>query len=68
MCLALPGKIETINGDNATVDFGGIKRTANVSFLNNVKINDWILVHVGFAIEKVNEKKAQDMYNLLDEQ
>jgi len=68
MCLALPGQIESIEKDNAVVDYGGVRRSANISFLEDVEVGDWILVHVGFAIEKVDETKAKDMYNLLDEQ
>jgi hydrogenase expression/formation protein HypC len=64
MCLALPGKIEEIDGDNAIIDYGGVKKSANISFLENIKIGDFILVHVGFAIEKVNKEKAEGMYNL----
>ena len=67
MCLALPGKIEKIEGEMALIDYGGIKKEANVSFLANVKKGDWVLVHVGFAIEKVDEAQAEGMYNLLDE-
>ena len=66
MCLALPGKIVKIDEENATIDYGGIKKKANVSFID-CKIGDYVLVHVGFAIETVDEKKAKEMYNLLDE-
>ncbi len=68
MCLALPGKIEKISSDNATIDYGGIKKEANVSFLENIKVGDYVLVHVGFAIEKINKEKAEDMYNLLHDE
>ncbi|MDA3856039.1 MAG: HypC/HybG/HupF family hydrogenase formation chaperone [Candidatus Woesearchaeota archaeon] len=64
MCLALPGKIEKINGENAIIDYGGIKKEANVSFIE-CKIGDYVLVHVGFAIEVVDKKQAEGMYNLL---
>jgi len=66
MCLALPGKIESFENENAIIDYGGIKKKANISFVD-VKIGDYVLVHVGFAIEKIDEKKAKEMYNLLDE-
>ncbi len=64
MCLAFPGKIEYIHGETAIVDYGGIKKKANISFING-QVGDWVLVHVGFAIEKVNEERAREMYNLL---
>lgn len=66
MCLALPGKVVEIEGENAVIDYGGIKKSANVSFID-AEVGDYVLVHVGFAIEKVDEKKAKDMYSLLDE-
>ena len=67
MCLAVPGKIKKINGEMAVIDYGGIKKEANVSFLKDAKKDDWVLVHVGFAIEKVDKEKAEGLYNLLAE-
>ena len=58
--------IEKIDGETAVVDYGGIKKKANISFIDT-KVGDYILVHVGFAIEVVDEKKAKGMYNLLYE-
>lgn len=65
MCLAVPGKIIEINQDKAIVDFGGVKRQADISLLDDPKLNEYVLVHVGFAIQRVDEKKAKDMYRLL---
>ncbi len=67
MCLALPGKIEKIEGENAVIDYGGIKKEANISFID-CKVGDYVLVHVGFAIEIVDKNKAEEMYNLLYEE
>ena len=64
MCLAFPGKIESISGEMAVVDYGGVKKSANVSFVEG-QVGEWVLVHVGFAIEKVDEERARGMYNLL---
>ena len=61
MCLAIPGKIVEISKDkeHAIVDYGeGTKRKANVTLVN-VKIGDYVLVHAGFAIEVLNEKKQK---------
>ncbi|MCK4670451.1 MAG: HypC/HybG/HupF family hydrogenase formation chaperone [Nanoarchaeota archaeon] len=66
MCLAIPGKVESINGEEAIVDFKGIKKKANIAFCD-CKIGDYILVHVGFAIQVVDEKRARETYRLLDE-
>lgn len=68
MCLAIPGKILTRKGENAIVDFNGIRRQVNTSFLaeEEVSIGDYILVHVGYAIQKVDEEVAKETYRLLD--
>ncbi len=62
MCLAVPGKIVEIDKEKnqATIDYGnGTKRKANISLLN-VSVNDYVLVHAGFAIQKVDPKEAQE--------
>jgi hydrogenase expression/formation protein HypC len=66
MCLAIPGKIESITADTAVVDYGGLKKEANLSLVS-VKVGDYVLVHVGFAIEKVDEKIARETYSLLSD-
>ncbi len=65
MCLAIPGKITEINGESATVDFGGLKKSANISLVPNLTINDYILVHAGFAIQKVDKEIAKKDLGLL---
>ncbi|PIN91550.1 HypC/HybG/HupF family hydrogenase formation chaperone [Candidatus Pacearchaeota archaeon CG10_big_fil_rev_8_21_14_0_10_32_14] len=67
MCLAIPGKIIEIKEKKAIVDFGGIKREADISFVEDLHINDFVLVHVGFAIQKVEEEVARETYRLLAE-
>ncbi len=62
MCLAIPGKIIEINREKnqAVIDYGnGTRRKANISFLD-VSVNDYVLVHAGFAIQKVDPKEAQE--------
>jgi len=66
MCLAVPGKIVEIDKDKnqATIDYGnGTKRKANISLLD-VSINDYVLVHAGFAIQKVDPKEAQETLDI----
>jgi hydrogenase expression/formation protein HypC len=63
MCLAVPGKIVSIENEDdimrsGKVDFGGIARTINLAFVPDARINDYVLVHAGFAIGMVDEKKA----------
>ncbi|NTV22862.1 MAG: HypC/HybG/HupF family hydrogenase formation chaperone [Nanoarchaeota archaeon] len=67
MCLAVPGKIISIDGSKAIVDFGGIRRKADITFLEEPKIGEYVIVHVGFAIQKVEEEVAKNTYNLLAE-
>lgn len=68
MCLAIPGKIKSINEDKvAEVDFDGVMRTASMDMLPNAKIGDYVLVHAGFAIEIVDKKEAEKTLDLLKE-
>jgi hydrogenase expression/formation protein HypC len=67
MCLAVPGKITAINGDVATVDMMGNTTTADISLLENVALGDYVMVHVGFAIQKYDEKEATITLDLLKE-
>jgi len=69
VCLAIPGKIVQIDKDkeHAIVDYGdGTKRKANITLVS-VKINDYVLVHAGFAIEVLNEKDAKETLELFRE-
>lgn len=69
MCLAIPGKIIEIdeNKKQAVIDYGnGTKRKANISFLD-VSINDYVLVHAGFAIQKLDPKEAKETLNIFYE-
>ena len=61
MCLAIPGKIIKINGEKAIADFNGIRKEINISLVK-VKIGDYAIVHAGFAIEKMDEKEAKNIY------
>jgi len=66
MCLAIPGKILKIDGERAVIDYGGVRKEANVSLID-AKVGEWVLVHVGFAIQKVEEEIAHETYRLLDD-
>jgi len=58
MCLAVPGLIEDIDGDQAEVNFGGVTREANISLVD-ADIGDYIIVHAGYAIERLEEEEAK---------
>jgi hydrogenase expression/formation protein HypC len=71
MCLAIPGKvIEAFQKDGmmmARVQFGGIVREACLEYVPDTQVGEYVLVHVGFAISKVDEAEAQRTYELLQE-
>lgn len=71
MCLAIPGRIsalhEKLGIQMASVDFGGITREACLSYLPDAAVGDYVLVHVGFAISKVDEEEAARTYHYLAE-
>ncbi len=66
MCLAVPGKVVSIDGESAVVDYDGVKRKANIAFVD-VKKGDYVLVHAGFAIQKIDETEAKKSIGLLKE-
>lgn len=60
MCLAIPAKILNINDDVAKVDFGqGVAREVNI-MLVDAKVGDYVLIHAGYAIEKLDQKAAEE--------
>ena len=72
MCLAIPGKIvEIVDIDNhiAKVDVGGVKRNVNIGMLGSdeARVGDYVLIHVGFAMSKVDEQEAEDTLRVLKE-
>lgn len=72
MCLAVPGKIMSIEGDDpllriGKVSFGGIVKEVNLAYVPEAKVDDYVLVHVGFAINTVDEEEAQKIFQYLKE-
>lgn len=65
MCYAIPAKILEIKNNEAKVDYGGVLKKINISLMPDVKINDYVLVHAGFAIEKVSEISAKETLKIL---
>ena len=67
MCLAIPAKVVSVKGDKAKVDFGeGVLREVNVALVN-AKVDDYVLVHAGYAIQVLNEKEALETLELWNE-
>jgi hydrogenase expression/formation protein HypC len=70
MCLAVPGKIVSIEGDDPVlrcgrVDFSGIVKQINLAYVPEAKIGDYVLVHVGFAINTIDEEEANQVFEYL---
>lgn len=60
MCLAVPLKVESIEGKNAVCEFNGVRRKVHIDFVPNVKVDEFVLVHAGFAIEIIDKKSAEE--------
>ena len=72
MCLGIPGRIVDIRGDRGlpmgTVDFGGVRREVCLAYVaDEVAVGDYVVVHVGFAISRVDEEEAKRTYDMLRE-
>ncbi len=67
MCLAIPGKVLKIGEQIATVDFGGVRREVKLDLLSNVQEGDYVLVHVGYAIQILDEAKAKEILSAWEE-
>lgn len=67
MCLAIPSKIVKIEDNVATIDVDGVQREASLLLLEDPKVGDYVIVHAGFAINKINEEDAQESLKLLRE-
>ena len=70
MCLAIPGRVVEIVdevGGIAKVEVGGVRRNVNVALLDAVRVGDYVLIHVGFALSKVDEHEATKTLRLLEE-
>ncbi|MFH0862418.1 MAG: HypC/HybG/HupF family hydrogenase formation chaperone [Candidatus Altiarchaeota archaeon] len=67
MCYAIPAKIIGLTGEIATVDYGGLRKKTNVSMIDSPKRGDYVLVHAGFAIEKLAPKDAEESLSLIRE-
>jgi hydrogenase expression/formation protein HypC len=71
MCLAVPGRVIEVIGEEifkkGKVDFSGLVREVCFSYLPDVDVGDWVIVHVGFAIAKLNQQEAEKQLKLLEE-
>ena len=60
MCLAVPLKIIEIDGDTAVTERDGVRRRVGVGFISNPQVGDYVIVHAGFAIEKIKAGQAKE--------
>lgn len=72
MCLAIPGRVESVEEKSpierlAQVRFGGILKSVNLAFVPEAGVGDYVLVHVGVAINKIDEEEAQEVFRYLQE-
>ena len=68
MCLAVPGKLEKIlSADEAIADLGGIQKNINISLIEDPQPGDWVVIHVGFALQKIDEAQAEATLKVLAE-
>ena len=70
MCLAIPGKITSISGEDplmrtGKVDFGGILKDVSLACVPEAKLGDYVIVHVGFALSRVDEEEAMQIFDYL---
>jgi hydrogenase expression/formation protein HypC len=65
MCLAVPARIIEISGSRARVSLAGNVREADLSLLEEAAVGDWVLVHAGFALEKLSAEDAEETLNLI---
>ena len=72
MCLAIPGNINSISGDDplrrtGKVNFGGIIKDVNLAYVPEANVDDYVIVHAGFAISILDETEANRVFDYLDE-
>ncbi len=67
MCLAIPSKITQIDNEMATIDVDGVQRSASLMLLEDAAVGDYVIVHAGFAIKKLDEASAMETIRLLKE-
>jgi len=61
MCLAIPGKLVEITGNNGVIDLYGVRRDVRLDLIDQPEVGDYVLVHAGFALEKTDESHAKEL-------
>jgi len=66
VCLAVPAKVIAIKGELATVEVGGNTRKINIMLIPEVNVGDFVLIHAGYAMERLDKREAQETLKLLE--
>lgn len=67
MCLAIPGQMLSVDGETGLVEVSGVRRRIQLALLDGVQVGDWVLIHVGFAMSRIDESEAKATLELLRE-
>jgi hydrogenase expression/formation protein HypC len=67
MCLGVPARVLEKSGAAAVVELGGVRREISLMLLDDVSVGEWVIIHAGFAIERLSEEEAEQTLSLLRE-
>ena len=72
MCLAIPGRITSISGDDplgrvGKIDYGGVLKEASLAYVPEAQVGDYVIVHVGFALSRIDPEEANKVFEYLRE-
>jgi hydrogenase expression/formation protein HypC len=67
MCLAVPVRVVSIEGNEAEVEIGGVRRRVSIILTPEANVGDYVLLHTGYAINVINEAEAQETLKILEE-
>lgn len=67
MCVAVPGKVVEINNGMGKIDFLGVSRQISLELISDIKIDDYVMVHAGYAIEKIKKSDAIEILQIIEE-
>jgi len=67
MCLAVPVRVVSVEGNEAEVEIGGVRRRVSIMLTPEAKVGDYVLLHTGYAINVINEAEAQETLKILEE-
>jgi len=64
MCLAIPAEVISIDGDNAEVSLDGVRKAVSLALVDDIAVGDYVLIHVGYALNKISSEEAQKTLEL----